>query len=44
MLATNHKLTDGRWAIEPKLDGWKARVYVDGGVRVRTRRGRDITA
>ena len=45
MLATNRQLTDGqRWAIEPKLDGWRALVYVDGGVRVRTRSGRNVTA
>ena len=45
MLATNRQLTDGhRWAIEPKLDGWRALVYVDGGVKVRTRSGRNVTA
>jgi bifunctional non-homologous end joining protein LigD len=44
MLATNRALTDAyAWAIEPKLDGWRALVYVDGGVRVRTRSGRDVT-
>lgn len=32
------------WAVEPKLDGWRALVSVEGGrLRVRTRRGRDIT-
>ena len=32
------------WRFEPKLDGWRAVVTVDAGVvRVRTRRGRDIT-
>src|SRR5204863_7350503 len=31
------------WAFEPKLDGWRALVYVDGAVTVRTRTGRDIT-
>jgi len=31
------------WAFEPKLDGWRALVYVDGSVTVRTRSGRDIT-
>jgi bifunctional non-homologous end joining protein LigD len=31
------------WALEPKLDGWRAVVYVeDGQVDVRTRRGRAI--
>jgi bifunctional non-homologous end joining protein LigD len=45
MLATNRQLREGhRWAIEPKLDGWRALVYIDGGVRVRTRRGKDVTA
>src|SRR3954453_1009701 len=44
MLAANRAPGEGRWAIEPKLDGWRALVYVDGGVRVRTRRGRDVTA
>ena len=30
MLATNRELTDGdRWAIEPKLDGWRVVVYVE---------------
>ncbi len=32
------------WAFEPKLDGWRALVYVDGAVMVRTRTGRDVTA
>src|SRR3954469_22032447 len=31
------------WAFEPKLDGWRALVYVDQDVTVRTRTGRDIT-
>jgi len=32
------------WALEPKLDGWRALVYVeDGQVEVQTRRGRSIT-
>jgi bifunctional non-homologous end joining protein LigD len=32
------------WAVEPKLDGWRALVSVESGrLRVRTRRGRDIT-
>jgi len=44
MLATNQQPTTGhRCVIEPKLDGWRALVSVDGGVRVRTRRGRDVT-
>jgi bifunctional non-homologous end joining protein LigD len=32
------------WAFEPKLDGWRALVYVDGAVTVRTRRGRNVSA
>lgn len=32
-----------RWALEPKLDGWRVLVYVDGGLCVRTRRGRIVT-
>lgn len=45
MLATNARPGGAhRWAVEPKLDGWRALVYVaDGAVRVRTRRGRDVT-
>jgi bifunctional non-homologous end joining protein LigD len=32
------------WAVEPKLDGWRATVLVDDGkVVVRTRRGHAIT-
>jgi bifunctional non-homologous end joining protein LigD len=44
MLATNAR-PDVRyeWAVEPKLDGWRTLVYVDGGLRVRTRRGRVVT-
>ena len=45
MLATNRPslvLTDG-WAVEPKLDGWRAMIHVDDRLRVRTRSGRDIT-
>jgi ATP-dependent DNA ligase len=34
---------DALWSFEPKLDGWRAMVYVDGGVTVRTRTGRNIT-
>lgn len=33
------------WRFEPKLDGWRALAYIDSGsVRVRTRKGRDITS
>jgi hypothetical protein len=39
MLATNRELSAGHCrAVEPKLDGWRTLVYVDGGVTVRTRR------
>jgi len=32
------------WALEPKLDGWRALFYIeDGRIDVRTRRGRSIT-
>ena len=45
MLATNRtRRIEGEWAVEPKLDGWRALVYVDDDVIVRTRRGRDVTA
>ena len=30
------------WSYEVKWDGWRALVYVDGGLKVRTRRGRQI--
>ena len=37
MPATSARPTEAhRWAVEPKLDGWRALVYVaDGSVRVR---------
>jgi bifunctional non-homologous end joining protein LigD len=46
MLAAHRpaRIAPAEWAFEPKLDGWRALVYVDGGVCVRTRTGRDITA
>ncbi len=45
MLATNRVPAGAwRWAVEPKLDGWRTMVHVDGGIRVRTRSGRDVTA
>ncbi len=31
------------WVVEPKLDGWRAPVYVDENLCVRTRRGRVVT-
>src|SRR4051812_34743947 len=45
MLASSRRVTarPGDWAVEPKLDGWRALVYVDGLVTVRTRRGKDIS-
>src|SRR3954451_14250456 len=44
MLASTQPPTAGaEWVFEPKLDGWRALVYVDGVVTVRTRTGRDIT-
>jgi bifunctional non-homologous end joining protein LigD len=44
MLASTQLPTAGaEWVFEPKLVGWRALVYVDGAVTVRTRSGRDIT-
>ena len=46
MLAANRpaRVPAATWALEPKLDGWRALVYVEEGwVEVRTRRGRAIT-
>jgi bifunctional non-homologous end joining protein LigD len=48
MLATSGRpggSLDG-WVVEPKVDGWRAQAAVDrdGGLIVRTRTGRDITA
>ena len=44
MLASTQPPKDAaEWVFEPKLDGWRALVYVDGSVTVRTRTGRDIT-
>ena len=31
------------WSVEPKLDGWRCLVQVDGDVRAWTRRGRSIS-
>lgn len=31
------------WIVEPKLDGWRALAYIDGGLCVRTRTGRVVT-
>lgn len=44
MLATpGTLLRGGEWAIEPKLDGWRAMVEVRETVTIHTRSGRDIT-
>src|SRR3954465_12515283 len=44
MLASTQPPTAGAdWAFEPKLDGWRALIYVDGAVTVRTRTSRDIS-
>src|SRR6185312_6381556 len=48
MLATAgarlRELPLGEWRFEPKLDGWRATVTVEGNrIAVRTRSGRDIT-
>ena len=46
MLATSvrGRHLSGEWLLEPKLDGWRALVYVEGTVTVRTRTGRKVTA
>jgi bifunctional non-homologous end joining protein LigD len=31
------------WSFETKWDGWRALVYVDGAIRVRTRTGRQVS-
>jgi bifunctional non-homologous end joining protein LigD len=31
------------WAWECKWDGWRALAYIDGGLKVRTRRGREVS-
>ena len=44
MLASTQPPKEGaEWAFEPKLDGWRALVYVDDAVTVRTRTGRNVT-
>ncbi|HUS62835.1 MAG TPA: hypothetical protein VMY34_11600, partial [Acidimicrobiales bacterium] len=43
MLASAGPLGRGVWAFEPKLDGWRAVVYVGEEVRVLRRRGSDLT-
>jgi bifunctional non-homologous end joining protein LigD len=32
------------WAFEPKLDGWRVLVYIDGDLTMRTRNGHNVTA
>lgn len=45
MLATpSTRLREGAWAVEPKLDGWRALVTVAQRVTVRSRNGHDISA
>ncbi|MDQ1385624.1 MAG: dependent ligase domain [Actinomycetota bacterium] len=44
LASTQPPTTAAEWAFEPKLDGWRALVYIDGTVTIRTRTGRDITA
>jgi bifunctional non-homologous end joining protein LigD len=45
MLCRSAPLPRGRgWAFEPKWDGFRALVSVNGDVRVRSRRGWDMTA
>ena len=45
MLAAAGKPIPGEWSYEPKLDGIRVAVYVDGGtVRLVSRGGHDITA
>jgi bifunctional non-homologous end joining protein LigD len=44
MLATSSRPSEGhQWAVEPKVDGWRCLIYIDGGVRIRTRSGRVVT-
>ena len=31
------------WCTEAKWDGWRALVYIDGGLKVRTRSGRQVS-
>ena len=46
MLATTGKPAGenhGGWSFEVKWDGWRALAYIDGGPRVRTRTGRQVS-
>lgn len=45
MLATSRAPMEAHgWAVEPKLDGWRAMVYVEDVLRVCTRSGRGVTS
>jgi ATP-dependent DNA ligase len=45
MLAASGATPGGdRWSWEVKWDGWRALVYVDDGIQVRSRTGRNVTA
>lgn len=46
MLASSGSIpgTAEHWAFEPKLDGWRAMIYLgEGRLTIRTRSGRDVT-
>lgn len=45
MLATSRPglVPDERWAVEPKLDGWRAIVHIEDRLTVRTRTVRNVT-
>ncbi len=46
MLASSRPITapEHEWAFEPKLDGWRALLCIDGELQIRTRSGRNVTA
>jgi bifunctional non-homologous end joining protein LigD len=44
LASTGHPLRDPEsWSWEVKWDGWRALVYLDGGMKVRTRSGREVS-
>ncbi len=45
MLATSGQPggDQGQWSFETKWDGWRALVYLDEGLKVRTRTGRQVS-
>jgi bifunctional non-homologous end joining protein LigD len=45
MLATSRPglVPDERWAVEPKLDGWRGVISFDDCLTIRTRTARDVT-